>query len=254
LFRATPGGHAQRLAQVGIVEHESDPLTKCHAVRDQVAGFAVDDGFLQAAFSPRHDWYARGHRFQRRQPELLTVGRKHGHGGAAVGLRQIARGQLPTEEHAVGRDSAPLTHQVGWAAADDVQRQVRYVAPEIQQAVEALFGRQAANADGVTLVGLAAGCEQRQVHARVDDGIGLAPIELAETASRVAAVGHHLARPAHGEPIDRPPEQQVRAPSTGLQKDAARRVDPVREPLRVSKRQEVGPERVGDDRVGRHVR
>ena len=135
-----------------------------------------------------------------------------------------------------------------------MQGQVGHVAPHVEQPVETFFGRESADRDRIG--GLArrdAGAKLGQVHARIDDRVGVAVIELPKSGRGEVAVGHQPGCPAHGEPVDQASQPQVDAPRAGQQEHTAGRVHPVRHARSIAQGEQIRPERVGDDRIGADV-
>ena len=99
-----------------------------------------------------------------------------------------------------------IAYDLRVTGADHVQRQVGNIAPHVQEAVEAFFGRQPADGYGVarfSCYAVAVWSKEIQVDAGVDHGVGLASVQAAHAAGRIAAVGDDLGCLAHSDPIER---------------------------------------------------
>src|SRR5262249_43669742 len=101
------------------------------------------------ALAPRDDRYAARHGLQRRHAELLGVRREDGQYRATVGIGEVVRGEVASEEDVWRRLCAQLSEHVGRAAADHMQREVRDLTPGVKESIEPFSGRQAPHADRV---------------------------------------------------------------------------------------------------------
>ena len=135
--------------RVGVVQQQAHALAQRDAVGHQVARLAVDDRFLQAALAPGDDGHAEAIASSGAMPNSSPYGAKTATVAPRYASARSVDVRWPRKTTPLGASERSRAQLVGWTAADDVQRQVGHVAPHVEQAVEAFFGRQAADRDGV---------------------------------------------------------------------------------------------------------
>ena len=111
-------------------------------------------------------------------------------------------GEKATAKSANSRRGSPPTAGITYTRVASALVIRNAVLRPVQQTIDAFFGRESADGDRVSTVSRLSGLKDRKVNARIDHGICLAPVQLAQACGGVAAVGYQQRGAPHGQPVD----------------------------------------------------